>query len=146
MAEKRSAEKGRDEGDCSAVENVMDNESVKDLGDTTDFLNMASHQLWPNSVLYILWRFHTEVITKVLNKNLFFFVADSCDENGPQWQDVDVVPCTEGKTHTQHNCQLQIFLLASAHRPASSLQNYSAWSISLPEQGTVWLRNSGHTL
>lgn len=45
MAEKRSAEKGRDEGDSSAVENVMDNESVKDLGDTTDFLNMASHQL-----------------------------------------------------------------------------------------------------
>lgn len=68
------------------------------------------------------------------------------DENGPQWQDVDVVPCTEGKTHTQHNCQLKIFLVASAHRPASSLQNYSAWSISLPEQGTVWLRNSGHTL
>uniref|UniRef100_A0A673XK57 Retinitis pigmentosa GTPase regulator b n=1 Tax=Salmo trutta TaxID=8032 RepID=A0A673XK57_SALTR len=27
--------------DSSAVENVMDNESVKDLGDTTDFLNMT---------------------------------------------------------------------------------------------------------
>ncbi|KAM9396881.1 X-linked retinitis pigmentosa GTPase regulator-like isoform 3-T3 [Salvelinus alpinus] len=39
--EKRSAEKGRDEGDSSAVENMMDNESVKDLGDTTDFLNMT---------------------------------------------------------------------------------------------------------
>jgi hypothetical protein len=63
VAEKRSAEKGRDEGDSSTVENMMDNESVKDLGDTTDFLNMVSHQ--PNSVLYILWRFHTEVITKV---------------------------------------------------------------------------------
>nr|XP_029503674.1 X-linked retinitis pigmentosa GTPase regulator-like isoform X2 [Oncorhynchus nerka] len=39
--EKRSAEKGRDEGDSSTVENMMDNESVKDLGDTTDFLNMT---------------------------------------------------------------------------------------------------------
>uniref|UniRef100_A0A8C8CBH8 RCC1-like domain-containing protein n=1 Tax=Oncorhynchus tshawytscha TaxID=74940 RepID=A0A8C8CBH8_ONCTS len=38
---KRSAEKGRDEGDSSTVENMMDNESVKDLGDTTDFLNMT---------------------------------------------------------------------------------------------------------
>uniref|UniRef100_A0A8C7CE59 X-linked retinitis pigmentosa GTPase regulator n=1 Tax=Oncorhynchus kisutch TaxID=8019 RepID=A0A8C7CE59_ONCKI len=37
----RSAEKGRDEGDSSTVENMMDNESVKDLGDTTDFLNMT---------------------------------------------------------------------------------------------------------
>ncbi|XP_052365055.1 LOW QUALITY PROTEIN: retinitis pigmentosa GTPase regulator b [Oncorhynchus keta] len=39
--EKRSAEKGRDEGDSSTMENMMDNESVKDLGDTTDFLNMT---------------------------------------------------------------------------------------------------------
>lgn len=45
LAEKRSAEKGRDEGDSSTVENMMDNECVKDLGDTTDFLNMVSHQL-----------------------------------------------------------------------------------------------------
>ncbi|KAK6325514.1 hypothetical protein J4Q44_G00048560 [Coregonus suidteri] len=39
--EKRSEEKGRDEVEGSAVENMMDNESVKDLGDTTDFLNMT---------------------------------------------------------------------------------------------------------
>ncbi|CAB1327686.1 unnamed protein product [Coregonus sp. 'balchen'] len=37
----KKEEKGRDEVEGSAVENMMDNESVKDLGDTTDFLNMT---------------------------------------------------------------------------------------------------------